>query len=97
MGNFFWQNISMVKVSHGFTFVAMTTRQTKLTPFVRRRKCLTCLSFVVERDRRNFFHYENFPDLRYSFCVYIFCMRACAAMYILHVCMYLCMHVYIHT
>ena len=41
--------------SPGFVFVAMTTRQYKLTPFIRWRKHFVSLFFVVEGDWRKFF------------------------------------------
>ena len=45
----------------GFIFVAMTTRQYKILPFIRRRKYFVCLIFVIEGDCRKFSRNKNFP------------------------------------
>ena len=49
-----------VKFLPGFIFVTMTTRQNKLSPFIRRRKYFVGLIFVIEGDQRKFFRNENF-------------------------------------
>ena len=62
------QNISGVKFSSGFIFVAMTTQPYKVTPFIRWRKYFFGLIFLVEGDRWKFLHDENFPI--YGTCVH---------------------------
>ena len=57
---FRWWKISLVKFLRGFIFVAMTTWQCKLTPFIRRRKYFIGLIFNVEGDRWKFLHAKNF-------------------------------------
>ena len=55
----------------GFVFVAMTTWQYKLTPFIHQRKNFVGLVFVLEGDHRKFFPDENFPI--YSNCQFLVC------------------------
>ena len=50
LGIFHRLNISSVEFSRGFIFVAITTQQYKLTPFIRQRKYFVGLIFVVEGD-----------------------------------------------
>ena len=59
--DFSLENISRVKFSRDFIFVVMTTRRTKLTLFIHKRKYFAGLIFVCECDRRKFFHDENLP------------------------------------
>ena len=61
LGIFINKNISLVKFSPGFIFVAMTTRQYKFIQFIRSKKYFLCLIFVVDGDWRKFFHNKNFP------------------------------------
>ena len=52
---FYRLNFRLVLFSSGFVFVTMTTRWNKLTPFIRPKKYFTCLIFIVEGDRWEFF------------------------------------------
>ena len=59
-GIFHRKNISSVKFSPGFIFIAMTTRQYKLTPFICQRKDFVGLIFILKVI------YENFWQRKFS-------------------------------